>query len=38
MNRIKIVRLVNGVKNELKASLGDAVEPGDTIMIPRKYF
>ena len=38
MNRIKIVRLVNGVKSELKASLGDPVKPGDTIMIPRKYF
>ena len=38
MNRIKIVRLVNGVKSELKADLGDPVKPGDTIMIPRKYF
>src|SRR3954470_18811080 len=38
MNRITIVRLVNGVKSELKAKLGDPVQPGDTIMIPRKYF
>ena len=38
MNRITIVRLVNGVKSELKANLGDAVKPGDTIMVPRKYF
>jgi polysaccharide export outer membrane protein len=38
MNRITIVRLVNGVKSELKANLGDPVKPGDTIMIPRKYF
>src|SRR5262245_755659 len=38
MNRIKIVRLVNGAKTELKANLGDRVQPGDTIMIPRKYF
>jgi polysaccharide export outer membrane protein len=36
MNRIKIVRLVNGVKSEVKAELGDPVKPGDTIMIPRK--
>ena len=38
MNRITIVRLVNGVKSEIKANLGDPVKPGDTIMIPRKYF
>jgi polysaccharide export outer membrane protein len=38
MNRIKIVRLVNGAKSELKAELGDPVKPGDTIMVPRKYF
>ena len=38
MNRIKIVRLVKGVKSELKADLGDPVKPGDTIMVPRKYF
>jgi len=38
MNRIRIVRLVNGLKSELKANLGDPVKPGDTIMVPRKYF
>jgi polysaccharide export outer membrane protein len=38
MNRIKIVRLVNGLKSELKANLGDRVQPGDTVIIPRKYF
>jgi polysaccharide export outer membrane protein len=38
MNRIKIVRLVNGEKKELKVKLTDLVEPGDTIIVPEKYF
>jgi hypothetical protein len=29
---------VNGLKSELKANLGDRVQPGDTVIIPRKYF
>ena len=38
MNRIKIVRLANGVRSEVKVKLSDMVKPGDTIMVPRKYF
>ena len=38
MNRIKIVRIVNGEKKELKVKLTDLVKPGDTIIVPEKYF
>jgi polysaccharide biosynthesis/export protein len=38
MNRVKIVRLVNGEKRELKVKLTDLVMPGDTLIVPEKYF
>jgi polysaccharide export outer membrane protein len=38
MNRIKIVRIVSGEKKELKVKLTDLVKPGDTIIVPEKYF
>ena len=37
-NRIKIVRLVNGEKKELKVKLTDVVRPGDTIIVPERFF
>ena len=37
-NRIKILRVVNGEKVELKVKLTDLVQPGDTIVVPEKYF
>ena len=37
-NRIKIVRVVNGEKVELKVKLTDLVLPGDTIIVPEKFF
>jgi polysaccharide biosynthesis/export protein len=37
-NRIKIVRLVNGEKKEIKVKFTDLVKPGDTIIVPEKYF
>lgn len=36
--RIRIVRFVNGVKEELKVKLSDIVQPGDTIMVPQRFF
>jgi polysaccharide biosynthesis/export protein len=38
MNRIRIARLVNGQKKELKVKLTDIVKPGDTIIVPERYF
>jgi polysaccharide biosynthesis/export protein len=37
-NRIKIMRIVNGKKTEIKVTLTDIVQPGDTIMVPQRYF
>jgi polysaccharide biosynthesis/export protein len=36
--RIKIVRVVDGKPQELKAKLTDPVLPGDTIMVPERFF
>jgi polysaccharide biosynthesis/export protein len=36
--RIKIVRIVNGKKVEIKVGLTDPIQPGDTIMVPERYF
>jgi len=37
-NRIKIVRIVDGKKVELKVKLGDPVKPGDTIIVQERFF
>jgi len=36
--RIKIARVENGKKKEVKVKLTDLVRPGDTIMVPQKFF
>jgi polysaccharide export outer membrane protein len=36
--RIKVVRVVSGEKKELKLKLNDLVQPGDTILVPEKFF
>jgi polysaccharide biosynthesis/export protein len=36
--RIKIIRTENGKKLEIKAKLTDTVQPGDTIVVPEKFF
>ncbi len=38
MNRIKVVRIVNGEKQEQKVKLTDSVKPGDTLIVPERYF
>src|SRR4051812_12660750 len=38
INRIKIVRMVKGEKKEIKVKLSDLVKPGDTIVVPERYF
>jgi hypothetical protein len=36
--RIKIVRIEKGKTVELKAKLTDIVRPGDTVMVPERFF
>lgn len=38
MNRIKVIRIENGRKRELKVKLTDDVRPGDTIIVPQRIF
>lgn len=38
MGRIKIVRLINGDKREIKVKLNDLVRPGDTVVVPERWF
>jgi polysaccharide export outer membrane protein len=38
VNRIKIVRLVGGAEREIKVKLNALVQPGDTIVVPARYF
>ncbi len=37
-NRIKIVRMANADKKEIRVNLSDIVKPGDTIIVPERYF
>ena len=37
-SRLKIVRIVDGKKAELKAKLGDLVKPGDTLIVQERFF
>ena len=38
MNRVKVVRIVEGSKREVKVKLTDTVQAGDTIIVPERYF
>ena len=38
LNRIRIVRMEDGEKKEVKVKLSDVVKPGDTIIVPERYF
>jgi polysaccharide export outer membrane protein len=38
MSRIRILRLVNGEKSEIKAGLDDPVRAGDTVMVLQRFF
>jgi polysaccharide export outer membrane protein len=38
MNRIQVMRIVDGVKKELKVKLTDVVRAEDTIIVPQRFF
>jgi polysaccharide export outer membrane protein len=38
VNRIRIIRVVNGERKEYRAALTDFVQPGDTVMVPERFF
>ena len=38
VNRARIIRIVGGEKKEYRALLTDVVQPGDTLMVPERFF
>jgi polysaccharide export outer membrane protein len=38
MNRTKVIRTLAGEKKELKVELTDTVQPGDTLVVPERFF
>ena len=38
MNRVRVIRAGADGKTEVKAKLTDTVQPGDTIMVPERFF
>jgi len=36
--RLKILRIVDGKRTEVKASLGDKLQPGDTVVVASRWF
>lgn len=38
LNRVRIVRIVAGKKREFKVKLTDEVQPGDTIVVPQRFY
>jgi hypothetical protein len=38
LSRVRIVRVVGGEKKEIKVKLSDVVRPGDTLVVPERYF
>jgi protein involved in polysaccharide export with SLBB domain len=38
LNRVRIVRIVDGAKKEFKVKLTDEVLPGDTIVVPQRFY
>jgi polysaccharide export outer membrane protein len=37
-SRVKIMRIINGEKREIKVKLTDLVQPGDTVVVSERFF
>lgn len=37
-SRIRIIRVIGGKKKQIKIKLNDLVQPGDTIIVPERFF
>jgi len=37
-NRLEVSRLVNGAKKKIKVKLDDVLQPGDTVVVPERFF
>jgi polysaccharide export outer membrane protein len=37
-NRLEVSRVVNGAKKKVKVKLDDIIQPGDTVVVPERFF
>jgi polysaccharide export outer membrane protein len=37
-NRVKVIRTANGSREEVKVRLQDVLQPGDTVVVPERFF
>jgi polysaccharide export outer membrane protein len=37
-NRLEVSRLVSGAKKKIKVKLDDMIQPGDTVVVPERFF
>jgi len=37
-NRLEVSRLVNGATKKIKVKLDDIIQPGDTVLVPERFF
>jgi polysaccharide export outer membrane protein len=37
-NRLKVIRTANGSREEVKVRLQDVLQPGDTVVVPERFF
>jgi polysaccharide biosynthesis/export protein len=38
VNRVRVIRIIKGEKKEVRVALSDRVQPGDTLMVPERFF
>ena len=38
LNRVRVVRLVEGEQTEIRVEVTDVVQPGDTLIVPERFF
>jgi polysaccharide export outer membrane protein len=37
-NRVRVIRIVNGTREQVKIKLHDVLRPGDTVVVPERFF
>ena len=38
INRLRIMRIVDGKQKTINVKITDVVQPGDTLVVPERYF
>jgi polysaccharide export outer membrane protein len=37
-NRVRVIRIANGAREQVKVKLQDVLKPGDTVVVPERFF